>query len=265
MKCKVIKIGGALVEDAVLLARLCGELARLKVPMVVVHGGGIFAGQLAEQLSVPCKMIDGKRVTDRETLKITVMVYAGWINKMLVAHLQSLGLDACGLSGCDLNLVRADRRERQEVDWGYVGDVRSVRMETLNLLLQKGVVPVISPITHDGNGVLLNSNADGVAAAVAEALSTCHDVELIYCFDKKGVLADVKKETSVISSMTWSLYEKYKQSGMIHSGMLPKLDYAFRALRNGVQKVGLLHPDDLNRADAGTKLISEKEWMQMKQ
>jgi len=170
MKCKVIKIGGALIEDAGLLNRLCRKFASMTSPFVIVHGGGTFAGQLAERLGIPRKMIDGRRVTDRETLEVTVMVYAGWINKTLVARLQALGVNACGLSGCDLNLVKADRREGQSIDWGYVGDVRLVRMGGLELLLQAGVVPVISPITHDGKGVLLNSNADGIAAAVAEAI-----------------------------------------------------------------------------------------------
>ena len=167
MKCKVIKIGGALIEDAGLLSRLCRKFASMTSPFVIVHGGGTFAGQLAERLGIPRKMIDGRRVTDRETLEVTVMVYAGWVNKTLVARLQALGVNACGLSGCDLNLVQADRREGQSIDWGYVGDVRLVRMGTLELLLQARVVPVISPITHDGKGVLLNSNADGIAAAVA--------------------------------------------------------------------------------------------------
>lgn len=128
MKCKVIKIGGALIEDAGLLNRLCRKFASMTSPFVIVHGGGTFAGQLAERLGIPRKMIDGRRVTDRETLEVTVMVYAGWINKTLVARLQALGVNACGLSGCDLNLVQADRREGQNIDWGYVGDVRLVRM-----------------------------------------------------------------------------------------------------------------------------------------
>ena len=254
MKCKVIKIGGALIEDAGLLNRLCRKFASMTSPFVIVHGGGTFAGQLAERLGIPCKMIDGRRVTDRETLEVTVMVYAGWVNKTLVARLQALGVNACGLSGCDLNLVQADRR-----------DVRLVRMGGLELLLQAGVVPVISPITHDGKGVLLNSNADGIAAAVAETLGMCYDVELIYCFDKKGVLTDVGDEGSVIPCLTPSLYEKYKQSGMIHSGMIPKLDNAFKSVSNGVQAVRLIHPDDLGQPDAGTRIILEKQWTQVEQ
>ena len=140
-----------------------------------------------------------------------------------------------------------------------------MRMGGLELLLQAGVVPVISPITHDGKGVLLNSNADGIAAAVAETLGMCYDVELIYCFDKKGVLTDVGDEGSVIPCLTPSLYEKYKQSGMIHSGMIPKLDNAFKSVSNGVQAVRLIHPDDLGQPDAGTRIILEKQWMRVEQ
>ena len=161
--------------------------------------------------------------------------------------------------------MQADRREGQSIDWGYVGDVRLVRMGTLELLLQARVVPVISPITHDGKGVLLNSNADGIAAAVAETLGMCYDVELIYCFDKKGVLADVGNEDSVISCLTPSLYEEYKGNGVIHSGMIPKLDNAFKSVSNGVQAVRLIHPDDLDQPDAGTRIILEKQWMRVEQ
>ena len=168
MKCKIIKIGGVLIEDDELLNRLCRKLSSIASPFVIVHGGGTFAGRLAGRLGIPASMIDGRRVTDRETLEVTVMVYAGWVNKTLVSRLQALGVNACGLSGCDLNLVRADKRVRESVDWGYVGDIRQVHLGALELLLQSGVVPVISPITHNGEGVLLNSNADGIAAAVAE-------------------------------------------------------------------------------------------------
>ena len=258
MECKVIKIGGALIEDAGLLNRLCRKFASMTSPFVIVHGGGTFAGQLSERLGIPRKMIDGRRVTDRETLEVTVMVYSGWINKTLVARLQALGVNACGLSGCDLNLVQAERREGRDIYWVYVGDVRQVNMGALELLLQAGVIPVVAPITHDGKGVLLNSNADGIAAAVAETLGRCYDVELIYCFDKKGVLADVGNEDSVISCLTPSLYEEYKGNGVIHSGMIPKLDNAFKSVHNGVRVVRLIHPDDLDQPNAGTRIILEK-------
>lgn len=252
-------------EDAKLLNRLCRKFASIESPFIIVHGGGTFAGQLAERLGISSKMVDGRRITDRETLEVTVMVYAGWINKTLVARLQALEINACGLSGCDLNLIQAGRREGQDVDWGYVGDVRQVHMGALELLLQAGIVPVISPISHDRNGTLLNSNADGIAAAVAETLAMCYDVELVYCFDKKGVLTDIGDERSVISGITPSMYDEYKQKGIIHSGMIPKLDHAFKSIYNGVREVRLVHPDDLDKPDAGTRIIQEKQWIRMKQ
>ena len=263
MKCKIIKIGGALIEDDELLNRLCRKLSSIASPFVIVHGGGTFAGRLAGRLGIPASMIDGRRVTDRETLEVTVMVYAGWVNKTLVSRLQALGVNACGLSGCDLNLVRADKRVRESVDWGYVGDIRQVHLGALELLLQSGVVPVISPITHNGEGVLLNSNADGIAAAVAETLSACYDTELVYCFDKKGVLADTRDEGSVIARLTPASYDEYKRKGMIHSGMIPKLDNAFKSVRNGVGTVRLLHPDELDNPEAGTEITLEEQWMQI--
>ena len=243
MKCKIIKIGGVLIEDDELLNRLCRKLSSIASPFVIVHGGGTFAGRLAGRLGIPASMIDGRRVTDRETLEVTGMVYAG----------------------CDLNLVRADKRVRESVDWGYVGDIRQVHLGALELLLQSGVVPVISPITHNGEGVLLNSNADGIAAAVAETLSACYDTELVYCFDKKGVLADMRDEGSVIARLTPASYDEYKRKGMIHSGMIPKLDNAFKSVRNGVGTVRLLHPDELDNPEAGTEITLEEQWMQMPQ
>ena len=151
------------------------------------------------------------------------------------------------------------------MDWGYVGDIRQVHLGALELLLQSGVVPVISPITHNGEGVLLNSNADGIAAAVAETLSACYDTELVYCFDKKGVLADMRDEGSVIARLTPASYDEYKRKGMIHSGMIPKLDNAFKSVRNGVGTVRLLHPDELDNPEAGTEITLEEQWMQMPQ
>lgn len=258
MKCKVVKIGGTLIEDEGLLDRLCGQLATWTSPFVVVHGGGTFAGQLAGRLGIPSRMIDGRRVTDRDMLAVTVMVYAGWVNKLLVARLQAHGVNACGLSGCDMDLIRSKKREGQTIDWGYVGDVTRVDAGRLETLLRSGVVPVISPITHDGEGGLLNTNADGVAATVAEALSVEQEVELIYCFDKKGVLSDVGDASSVISCITPDEYREYCHRGVINFGMIPKLDNAFQSVRAGVHSVRLVHPDDLADAFAGTILKLEK-------
>ena len=176
-----------MIEDAGLLSRLCRKFASMTSPFVIVHGGGTFAGQACGTIGVPRRMIDGRRVTDRETLEVTVMVYAGWINKTLVARLQALGVNACGLFRVRPESGESRSAEGQSIDWGGTWGMSDWCVWGLsNYCLQARVVPVISPITHDGKGVLLNSNADGIAAAVAETLGMCYDVELIYCFDKRG-------------------------------------------------------------------------------
>ena len=254
MKFKVIKIGGALLENEGRLEQLCRRLAKVEPPFVVVHGGGVFAGQLAERLGIPSRMIDGRRVTDDEMLRVTVMAYAGWVNKILVARLQSLGVNACGLSGCDMNMVTAEKREQEGVEWGHVGDVVRVNRGMLVMLFKNNIIPVLSPITCDEQGALLNSNADGIATAVAKALGCLGEVELIYCFDKRGVLLDVNDEYSVISRLTPTLYNKLRHEGRIHSGMIPKLEYSFKAIQSGVQSVRLVYPDDLDNTGAGTRI-----------
>jgi acetylglutamate kinase len=258
MKYSVIKIGGALLEDGEQLERLCRKLAAIKTPFVLVHGGGVFAGQLAKQLGIPCQMIDGRRVTDTDMLRVTVMAYAGWVNKILVARLQAFGVNACGLSGCDMDMVRAERRVQEEVEWGHVGDVARVNTGMLEALLERDIVPVLSPITCDGQGGLLNSNADGIAAAVAKALARLGEVELIYCFDKRGVLTDVNDDRTVIPGLTPMMYRDLRREKRIHEGMIPKLDYAFSTIRSGVKFVRLVHPDELDNPGAGTRITGEE-------
>lgn len=254
MEYSVIKIGGALLENEEQLERLCRKLAAIKTPFVLVHGGGVFAGQLAKQLSIPCRMIDGRRVTDTNMLRVTVMVYAGWVNKTLVARLQAMRVNACGLSGCDMDMVRAEQRMQEGVEWGHVGDVVGVNVEMLEALLERNIVPVLSPITCDGQGELLNSNADGIAAAVAKALARLGESELIYCFDKRGVLADVNDDRTVIHNLTPMMYNTLRRENLIHAGMIPKLDYAFETIRSGVKSVRLLYPDELDNPGAGTRI-----------
>lgn len=258
MKFKVIKIGGALLENEERLEQVCRKLAKVVPPFVIVHGGGVFAGQLAERLGVPSRMIDGRRVTDDEMLRVTVMAYAGWVNKILVARLQSLGVNACGLSGCDMNMVIAKKREQEGVEWGHVGDVTKVNGDMLKMLFENNIIPVLSPITCDGQGALLNSNADGIATAVAKELGCLGEVELIYCFDKRGVLLDVNDECSVIPRLTPTLYDKLRHEGRIYSGMIPKLESSFKAIQSGVQSVRLVYPDDLDNPGAGTRITGEE-------
>ncbi|MGL5683968.1 MAG: acetylglutamate kinase [Marinifilaceae bacterium] len=245
-KIKVIKIGGALIENGSILEELCDELTK-QTPFVLVHGGGKLAASLAGRLDIPVQMIDGRRVTDAATLEVAVMCYAGWANKLMVSQLQKRRVNACGISGCDSGVVRSVRRASDTIDWGFVGDVTGVSTQPLLEMLANGTVPVISPITMSDSYELLNSNADGVAAAVAKALSATHKVELVYCFDKPGVLEDVNNEESVIAQLNYSDYVELKATGAIHSGMLPKLENAFSTLAEGVNSVRLTSHTHLNK------------------
>ena len=251
---KVIKIGGKLIENDAILAGLCDNLKAFYPSCVLVHGGGSMAGQLAGQLGVEVKMHDGRRITDKSTLDIAVMAYAGMANKKIVAGLQARGVNACGLSGCDMGVVVSHKREVKDIDWGYVGDIDEVKAEFLALLLGKEVMPVLSPITFSRGGQLLNTNADSVASAVAVALSLLYETELVYCFDKPGVLMDVEDDSSVIPLIDPLLYNELLQKGLIHSGMLPKLENAFKTLKAGVKKVRLTDPVHL---DGGTVIVSK--------
>lgn len=247
---RVIKIGGKLIEDTAVLSRLCDKLSACYPDCVLVHGGGSMAGQLSSRLGIETCMHEGRRITDRETLDVTVMAYAGLANKRVVAALQAWGVNACGLSGCDMGIVKAHKREVKDIDWGYVGDIDTVDAGALGGLLDKGVMPVLSPITFNAKGELLNTNADSVAAAIAIALSGRNEVELVYCFDKPGVLLDVDDPHSVVHELDYELYQKYLKQGLIHSGMIPKLENAFRTIDAGVTSVRLTSPAALEGGTA---------------
>lgn len=246
---KIIKIGGKLIEDDAVLGRLCDRLPAYYPNCILVHGGGSMAGQLSARLGLEVKMHEGRRITDRETLDVTVMAYAGLANKKIVAALQTRGVNACGLSGCDMGVVLSHKREAEGIDWGYVGDIDAVRADLLAMLLEKKIMPVLSPVTYDAAGRLLNTNADSVAAAVAAAVGKLYETELVYCFDKPGVLADVADDRSVIPMMNRKLYGEFLAQGLIHSGMIPKLENAFKTLEAGVKSVRLTDPGHL---DGGT-------------
>lgn len=242
---KVIKIGGKLVENDTILSCLCDKLSAYYPNCVLIHGGGSMAGQLSSRLGLETRMHEGRRITDRDTLEVTVMAYAGLANKKIVAALQARGVNACGLSGCDMGVVQAHKREVREIDWGFVGDIDRVNAEALGNLLHEGVMPVLSPITFSTDGQLLNTNADSVAGAVAVALSCLYEVELVFCFDKPGVLLDVNDDRSVIPELDKVKYQEYLEKGLIHSGMIPKLENAFRTLAAGVKSVRLTSPERL--------------------
>ncbi|MDR1414889.1 MAG: acetylglutamate kinase [Odoribacteraceae bacterium] len=250
----VIKIGGRLVEHPPLLERLADTLARRPHPFIVVHGGGVLADTLSLALGIETRVIGGRRVTDEATLRVAVMAYAGWVNKTIVAALQRRGINACGLSGCDGRLITSTRRPAGEIDWGLVGDVDRVDAPALARLLAGGITPVLSPITLGADGQLLNSNADGVAAAVAAAMREHQPIDLLFCLDKPGVLLDAADPSSLIPRLTRARYRELHLAGAIHSGMIPKLDNAFKAIAAGVHSARLLHPDDLGNPDAGTTI-----------
>jgi acetylglutamate kinase len=242
-KLKVIKIGGNIIEDEKALNAFLKSFANIKSPKILVHGGGKLASRLAEQLQVPVEMADGRRITNDETLDVITMVYAGKINKTMVAKLQGYGCNSVGFSGADGNTIVAKKRPVKNIDYGFVGDVSQINTELLKLLIENNVTPVFCAISHDGNGQLFNTNADTIASEISIALSKDFEVELYYCFEKNGVLKDVDDEESVIEKMTLSSYQQLKEENIIFEGMIPKLDNCFYALEKGVQNIHLGKPD----------------------
>ncbi|MDR0414556.1 MAG: acetylglutamate kinase [Prevotellaceae bacterium] len=250
----IVKIGGNVIDDEAQLAQFLSDFSAVHGFKVLVHGGGKLATKLCDALHIPTQMLDGRRVTDAETLKVVSMVYAGWISKSIVAQLYALGCHAVGLSGADGNAIPATRRSPVPVDYGFVGDVNPGRVNTkfIRSLLEQGLVPVFSAITHDAHGSLLNSNADSVASSLAIAMSELTPTRLIFCFEKNGVLRNPNDDTSAIPEITRELYEKYKACGAISGGMIPKIDSAFKAIAFGVQEVVIGHAKNLNKGGGTT-------------
>ncbi|HMQ47124.1 MAG TPA: acetylglutamate kinase [Saprospiraceae bacterium] len=254
-KLRIIKIGGNVIDDKVALRQFLSDFAALSGHKILVHGGGKLATQLSQKLGIAPQLVEGRRITSADDLEIVTMVYAGWINKSVVALLQSLGCSAIGLSGADGNSMQAKRRSPEPIDFGWVGDVEKVNAVFIQSLLEGGHCPVFCPITHDAQGHLLNTNADTIAAELGIAMSAVYAVELLYCFEKKGVLANVADENSVISFINPYQYAQLKSAGAIHQGMLPKMDNAFRALNLGVSKVKIGSASLIAApADTGTEL-----------
>lgn len=253
---KVVKIGGNVIDSEEALSSFVSDFASIEGPKVLVHGGGKLATRLAERLDIPTTMIDGRRVTDSDTLDVVTMVYAGLVNKRIVAMLQSLGCNAIGLSGADGGAVRATRRAANPIDFGFVGDisVEGVDAAFIRNLTEQGTVPVFCSIMHDGKGQLLNCNADSVASAVAVGLATECDTELLFCFEKRGVMRDIDDDTSVIANINREGYKALLAEGVVNKGMIPKIDGAFRALECGVKVVTIKHSAELADSSAGTKI-----------
>lgn len=259
-KLYVIKIGGSLIDKELELNKFLEKFASIKAPKILVHGGGKLASKLAKKLNISQKMVEGRRVTDRETLDIVTMVYAGKINKNMVAQLQNFACNAIGFSGADGNLIKSKKRINSEINFGFVGDVEkeSVNLNLLKNILNLNLTPVFSAITHDKKGNLLNTNADSVASVLAQALSENFEVELLYCFDKDGILDDINNPNSLIKTLNKKEYLELMAAKKLNEGILPKLKNAFLALDNNVKKVVLMNETKLesqiNQQNDGTEI-----------
>lgn len=237
-KVTIVKVGGAIVEDNEQLAQLLTDFAAIPGKKVLVHGGGRRATKVAAALGIESKMVNGRRITDEKMLEVVTMVYGGLVNKNLVAKLQAKGVNALGLTGADMDVIHSHKRPVKDgVDFGYVGDVERANGKMLQTLIQEGITLVMAPLTHDGNGNILNTNADTIASETAKALAPYYDVTLIYSFEKKGVLSNPDDDNSVIPVITRSDFEKYQADGTIGGGMIPKIENALAAVDAGVKEV----------------------------
>jgi acetylglutamate kinase len=251
---KVIKIGGNIIDHSEKLQSFLEDFAAMDDLKILVHGGGKIASEFGKRLGIEPKMHNGRRITDLETIELVTMVYAGLVNKGIVSKLQSLNCNALGLTGADANSITAHKRPVSEVDFGLVGDVdkNGVNANALGNFLSQNYTLVLSPITHDGNGQLLNTNADTIASIVAIAMSAMYKVEMMYCFEKKGVLADINDENSLIPLINSTNYQQLQDTGVIADGMIPKLENAFEAINLGVNSVRILQAEEMLQGNAGT-------------
>lgn len=252
----IIKVGGAVVEDEKSLSGLLMSFSSLQGKKILVHGGGKIATEMADKLGVESQMIDGRRITSAEMLKVVTMVYGGLVNKNLVARLQALGVNALGLTGADMNVIMSVKRPVELVNFGFVGDVKYVNTKALVSLLEAGAVPVLAPLTHDKEGSMLNTNADTIASSVARAMAEKYSVTLTFCSSIPGVLKDLSDPTSLIKTVAKKDFEPMVADGTISEGMIPKLQNAFDAINDGVSKVVITSPSDLS---GGTTILADPE------
>lgn len=253
-KLTLVKVGGKIVEEEETLQALLQDFSQIEGFKVLVHGGGRSATRLAAQLGIESKMVNGRRITDAETLKVVTMVYGGLVNKNIVAGLQAQGVNALGLTGADMNLMRSDKRPVAEVDYGFVGDVKEVNAGLLASLIRQGIVPVLAPLTHDKQGNMLNTNADTIAGEAAKALARHFEVTLMFCFEKKGVLSDENDDESVISEIDRDTFRRLVEKGVIQGGMIPKLENAYQAIDAGVKEVIITEASEIHKG-GGTKVF----------
>ena len=237
-KLTIVKVGGAIVEDEAQLSQLLKDFSAIEGKKVLVHGGGRKATKMAERLGIESKMVNGRRITDANMLSVVTMVYGGLVNKNLVARLQANGVNALGLTGADMDVIRSHKRPIKDgVDFGFVGDVDKANGEMLSKLIEEGITPVMAPLTHDGEGNILNTNADTIASETAKALASYYDVTLIFSFEKKGVLRNPNDDNSVIPTITRVDFTRYQADGTISGGMIPKIENALAAIDAGVKEV----------------------------
>lgn len=242
----IVKVGGKIVEDNDTLQQLLKDFAAIPGKKILVHGGGRSATAMATRLGIESKMVDGRRITDADMLQVVTMIYGGLVNKNIVAGLQAKGLNAIGLTGADGNVIRSVKRPVKDIDWGFVGDVEAVNTDTLTTILNQDMIPVLAPLTHDGNGQLLNTNADTIAGETAKALSRIYKVTLVYCFEKPGVLLHEDDDNSVIPYISYYDFPRLVEDGTISGGMIPKLQNAFSALQAGVTSVLITKASNLD-------------------
>ena len=254
-KITVIKVGGKIVEEQATLAGLLNRFAAIEGNKVLIHGGGRSATRIAAQLGIESRMVDGRRTTDREMLEVVTMVYGGLVNKNIVAGLQARGINALGLTGADCNIIRAHKRPVKSVDYGFVGDVEAADGAMLSKFIEQGITPIVAPLTHDGKGNLLNTNADTMAAETAKALAAHYDVTLIYCFEFPGVMRNPEDESSLIATITRESYAALLADGTVSGGMIPKIDNAFNAIESGVGRVIITRADAIDGTQ-GTHIIA---------
>lgn len=241
----IIKIGGNVIDDEKSLSRFLRDFSSIQQPKILIHGGGKLATQLSKQLNIETQQIDGRRITDEKTLDVVTMVYAGLINKKIIAQLQANNCNALGLSGVDANLIEAHKRNHPTIDFGFVGDIDKVNAEIIYDLLSKNITPVIASITHNKNGILLNTNADTIASSIAIEISKKNKVTFIYCFEKNGLLQNIDDDNSIIFHVKQHEIEQLKEKQIVTGGMIPKIDTIYQALTNGVEKVILCNTQNI--------------------
>jgi acetylglutamate kinase len=249
----VIKVGGNVLDNPALLQSFLEDFAAVQGPKILIHGGGKIATRIGDQLGIESKYVNGRRITDAATIDVVTMVYGGLVNKQLVAKLQALGCNAIGMTGADANVIPAVKRPVKEIDYGFVGDIDAATLHSapLKAMLDAGLTPVFAPLTHDGRGQMLNTNADTIASSLAIALSAYYPVRLIYCFEKKGVLRDANDDNAVINLINRTIYAELLEQKILTDGILPKLENAFAAIESGVKEVLIGHAADVRSNTTG--------------